>query len=474
MAFSGRYVIAVVAVYAVLAHTVDSHGFMTDPRPRGALKTQRAVEPKEMDPSAPLDYCPHCLNAGGTGAVKKGGPWTKYEPMKSSRKGFGLCGDPEGGDDHMKAGKFANPASMPYVRKYKPGSVANFGFDATTNHNGYLEFYLCDVSKMPDEDLSWDGFAEHCHYLERSPHESCESGNDKECGPIDPKFPGRWVLPCRNAGGEQGDQLLGGEDGKMAYNIPNVEIEMGVIQMYWLTQNSCNDPDGFMDNYKYPKAWAGCPGDGGSVGGKPNHEKCGSGGFPEEFWNCADVQVTNSGGDGTAPTSSKAPSSTAPSATTKSSSEDSTTTASNAEETTKTTNDDSPTGEENNDGTDENNDDSNDSSCSKEWSSCTIGTDTCCGDYVCGSYWGSESMCHPKGEGESNQDNSQENTDDGANSPPSTTTTSSPSQYSQPSGNEYSNDHNYGSENQESYDHSGYGYRPHRYNRYRRHRGYGW
>lgn len=34
---------------------------------------------------------------------------------------------------HVKGGKYANPPSMPSVRNYQPGGVANFEFDATTN-----------------------------------------------------------------------------------------------------------------------------------------------------------------------------------------------------------------------------------------------------------------------------------------------------------------------------------------------------
>jgi hypothetical protein len=59
----------------------------------------------------------------------------------------------------------------------------------------------------------------------------------------------------------------------MKYSIPNVHIEVGVIQMYWFTANSCLDPDDFMTNYNYPKVWAGCPGDGGVIGGKPLHNQ---------------------------------------------------------------------------------------------------------------------------------------------------------------------------------------------------------
>jgi hypothetical protein len=168
--------------------------------------------------------------------------------------------------------------------------------DLATNHNGFLSFYLCDVSGTPDKDIKNDVqfFKENCHELERSPHPSCEAGTDKTCGPIDPKYPGRWVVPCPDATG--GDQVVGGPSGKMAYKIPDKEIKIGVIQAYWLTQNTCNAPDGFMDNYKYPSAWAGCPCDGGATGAHPKQKSCtATGQIPEEFFTCADVRVSASG-----------------------------------------------------------------------------------------------------------------------------------------------------------------------------------
>jgi predicted carbohydrate-binding protein with CBM5 and CBM33 domain len=289
------------AVVAALAAAASAHGMTSDPRIRGALKCDRDVTPQTMDDNAKQDYCSHCLNAGGTGAVAAaGGAWTPYEPMKGNkRRGFGICGDVAGSDDHMKTGVFANPATMPSVADYTRGGVANFEFDATANHGGYLEFYLCDVGANPNEDIQFSTFADDCHYLERVAKDSCEAGTDDGCGPIDPKYPGRWVLPCRVRAGDQGDQIFGGSNGKMGYRIPDVDIAVGVVHTYWFTTNTCVDQDGFMDNYAYPSAWAGCPGDGGSTGGKPSHPACGDGGgVAEEYWMCSDVTVGGGGGGG--------------------------------------------------------------------------------------------------------------------------------------------------------------------------------
>jgi hypothetical protein len=114
------------SLLAALCMTIHAHGFVTQPRQRGALRTQRAVVPKEMDPKAPLDFCPHCQNCGGVGKVKAGGPWKPYKPLEYKRGGITMCGDPVGKNDHTSKGQYANPSSTPFAATYAPGSIANF------------------------------------------------------------------------------------------------------------------------------------------------------------------------------------------------------------------------------------------------------------------------------------------------------------------------------------------------------------
>lgn len=283
---------------AAAAATAAGHGLLIEPRQRGSLNTQRNIPNAVMDPAAPIDYCPHCLNCGGVGSVMKGGPWNTFAPFDYTRGGITMCGDPVGNDDHMRSGMFANPPSTPFAATYAPGSVANFAYDVTAHHNGFLQFFLCDVSATGDVEESKEFFNAHCYELERSPHPSCESGTDMDCGPIDPEFPGRWVLPCKTG---KGDQVMGGDNGKMAYKIPDVEMLDAVVIAYWATANTCNPPDGFMDDYAYPQVWldSKCPSDGGAVGARPTFRDClTTGQVPEEFFNCADVQITGAGGGG--------------------------------------------------------------------------------------------------------------------------------------------------------------------------------
>lgn len=188
-------------------------------------------------PNGEVDYCPHCGNSGGVGSVAAGGPFKEFDPFNIQRQGIGICGDRTGSNDHMRAGKFKTPLSD--YSKISQG-VSNFGYSFNTNHQGYLSFYLCDVSSTSDIENSPEFFNAHCKELERSPLESCEAGTDAECGPIDPKYPGRWVIPPQVS-------AVSGE--KMAYKIPAGNYDDAVVLTYWRTVNTCNTADNFMQEY---------------------------------------------------------------------------------------------------------------------------------------------------------------------------------------------------------------------------------
>jgi len=253
-------------------------------------------------PGMPSEDCPHCLNAGGKGAVMKAnkGMWVPYEPTnlkKPFRHDAGLCGDPiaqKGPHDHEIGGAWGFPKS-PITATYKTGSVVEFIVDLTTNHQGYFEYFLCDATKCGG-DISVECFKKgHCHQLmrEKTPH--CESSQSMECAPVDPAYPGRWYIGCRK-GGHVGEDFVGGRS--MRYHLPKgFSTKHAVLQWYWVTANSCNPP-GFLDffeNHPMDK-WGKCGGDGGTIGGRnTGTAECGGKISPEEFWNCADIEINDSG-----------------------------------------------------------------------------------------------------------------------------------------------------------------------------------
>lgn len=306
-----RLIVYTLIVAVVVLH-VDAHGVCVDPPSRGTCHTNSINNNKPRNPKiramykpvylddCPRHDCPHCLNGGGKGAVMKAanGVWHPFEPLNKAapfRHDSGMCGDAVSGDKpHEKGGIYAYPKS-PIMKTYKTGSVVEFVVDATTNHNGFYEFFICDATKCGGDinDLCFK--QGHCHQLERVKTPECESQASLECGPIDPKHPGRWYVPCRK-GGHVGEHFMGGP--YMKYKLPaGFSTKHAVLQWYWVTANSCNPP-GFVEYFKqFPmEGWGTCPGDGGALGGRnPTIVKCGGGNFPEEFWNCADVAVTNSG-----------------------------------------------------------------------------------------------------------------------------------------------------------------------------------
>lgn len=296
-----KYALCALLCIAALSMTAEGHGAWTTPRARGTLATFSLNLPDLKIPGMPRDDCPHCLNGGGKGTVmaEANNNWRPWEPLsktKPFRRDAGLCGDPaKGPHDHMKGGKFGPPKAYPYSAVYKAGQVVEFVVDVTTHHNGFFEFFICNVGDCGG-DISERCFKENkCRQLMRVKTPECESQNSMECGPVDEKHPGRWYMPCRK-GGHVGQHFMGGKF--MRYKIPDRFIcQDCVMQWYWATANSCNPP-GFIEYFqRFPMAkWGRCPGDGGAFGARnPVLSKCGGPTFPEEFWMCADVRVTGNG-----------------------------------------------------------------------------------------------------------------------------------------------------------------------------------
>lgn len=304
---------AAACVSAALLAVASGHGFVSTPRSRGAYWTQRPVgnivESEAVVGQNGWDYCPHCQNGGGTSRLRNiggntnNGLFVPYKPMEGMfRNGVSQCGDStDGPQDHSASGRYRSPSGKPYASEFRAGGVANFEYDFTTPHGGYLNFFLCDVSDTGD--LTRESFTNgKCYMLERAYNAACESGNDSECGPIDPAHPARWYAPCRVSDSRDQDHIIGGSNGKMSYKIPNVSMDKAVIMAYWLTSNNCS-PVG-LENYYKNGGWhnvknSNCMGDGGTVGGyrRDHTGTCESqqGKFPEEFWNCADVKISGGG-----------------------------------------------------------------------------------------------------------------------------------------------------------------------------------
>ncbi|KAI0565197.1 Cellulose/chitin-binding protein [Gracilaria domingensis] len=284
------------------------------PRQRAAYHTDKCEYNMDMPgmDNMVIDYCPHCLNGGGKGTVISNLPpegWSVYEPTKNffgTADRNGLCGDAKGSNEHMLGGQFMPYDHVPMVSKWKKGQQVDFSAEIDTNHNGYFEFFLCNLDACGKPDLDASCFTNnHCVKLNRVPHPSCENPSEAtihECGPIDAAYPGRWYVPCRKTD-HVGVHIVGGDSGTMRYQLPaDMECKHCIVQWYWATANTCA-PRGFKDyfiNYNFPFGTT-CDSDGGARGTyRADMAECGgtdAGSVPEEFWTCSDVQITADGSD---------------------------------------------------------------------------------------------------------------------------------------------------------------------------------
>lgn len=296
----------VVFCVMMVPQLVAGHGVLCTPRQRGGYRAADKCGSTLSNPPDPeIDYCPHCLNGGSVSTVAQNlppGGWEAYNPMETSfaamKTRAGMCGDPKGSTEHMLGGRFMPYSTVPIMKTYKAGSDIDLEVEIDTNHNGFFEFFLCNVDTCLNNDIGPSCFSERkCHRLTRVPHAACENPSvdtHNECGPIDPLYPGRWYVPCR-----QGPlHMVGGAKGTMRYLLPSgVTCHHCVLQWYWATANSCAAP-GFVSYFERKNNPFGtsCPGDGGATGGRrPGISTCGGSTLPEEFWSCSDVQISIDG-----------------------------------------------------------------------------------------------------------------------------------------------------------------------------------
>lgn len=283
---------------------------MCEPRQRGAYVSQKCGYNLPFPKDPIIDYCAHCLNGGTVAVVSAHLPeqgWFFYDPVQRfylTGTRAGLCGDPYGRKDHRIGGAFmpqSRYSTVPIVKNYRTGSQVDFLAEIDTNHNGYFEFFLCNLDRCNSTDIRGKCFAQgHCYKLLRVKHLDCENRNRDttyECGPVDENYPGRFYLPCRNPP-RSGLQFVGGPSGTMRYQLPRgVRCKHCVIQWYWATANSCA-PRGLLDYMRRKNSPFGrtCESDGGGRGTyRENMVDCGGKQVPEEFWSCADVQISDTG-----------------------------------------------------------------------------------------------------------------------------------------------------------------------------------
>ncbi|KAK2078077.1 hypothetical protein QBZ16_003945 [Prototheca wickerhamii] len=206
-----------------------------------------------------VDYCPHCLNAGGVAAVRiPGQAWPAGH--------HGICGDNwalaqprphEAGGRHY-TGTIGGV--------YEEGAVIPITVTVTTSHSGDWSFRICKIQGggIAEETAQ---LTENClneHVLTQAAVPGAQNPGD------------RWYHTGSSGAGTYtfNYQLPAG------LNCDGVTTKC-VMQWYWLTGNSCLPPG-------EPAQWVL----------DPTMATCGvAQGYPEEFFNCADIVIKASGAE---------------------------------------------------------------------------------------------------------------------------------------------------------------------------------
>lgn len=164
-----------VGALAVLAAPVAGHGYLAEPASRNLVRNS--------------DYCPACLNGGGT--------WQVYASGLPGR--YGVCGDPyRGPRPHETPGRA--------VQTYRAGQAIKVRVQLTANHLGRWGLKLCPSSK---------------------PTQSCFNR-----------------LPLKRTDGKRYTNVPGGRTAFTAvYRLPKgLKCSKCTLQWTYETANSCNLP----------------------------------------------------------------------------------------------------------------------------------------------------------------------------------------------------------------------------------------
>jgi hypothetical protein len=164
---------------------------------------------------------------------------------------------------------------------YSSGQTVDFDIELTAHHWGHFVLKACPI--RPGERATQACF-------DRYPLRfvSGENANPH------PNYPDRAYLPPpRTAGGRASYRYK--------FQLPQgLSGDLVLLQWHYITANSCQ-PLGY-NTYNWPAGW----------NPPRNLSPCGElradgAGFPEQFWNCAEVKIIGTGGGGQVPTPTPPP-----------------------------------------------------------------------------------------------------------------------------------------------------------------------
>eukprot|EP00752_Nemacystus_decipiens_P006569 g5915.t1 len=224
-----------------------------------------------------------------------------YAEPNSVAVRHGVCGDPrkstEGPEAENIQGVYSTEASnWPVIDSYTTGQVIEVDIILEYSHWGHVEIRICNTADLADPGGLADQECFNMHQLDRDP-------SDGGASPIDPNYYGRYIVdpPCRKDG-----ELPPIPDSPLkhmgtAYQFTGrwvlpagLECTHCILQVHYVSGSRCRHVG--YDEFDPPSWPSECA---------PNKEDwidmsrpsiCGERSvYPEEFWNCADISISQDG-----------------------------------------------------------------------------------------------------------------------------------------------------------------------------------
>lgn len=260
---TASFLAAATLLFSILPTVVVGHGYLKSPRSRNydAHLTQQWEE-----------YCHHCLNR---------------------KPATGTCGtSPTFGRNYDQ---YTSGVKATYTR----GQIIDIEVDLTAHHWGHFVIKACPiVTPTPTQTVTQECF-------NQNPLRFISGEN----ATFDPDYPDRAYLPppnppnAPNGAHPQWDCCGGVWNYKYKFQLPpSVTGDLVLLQWHYITANSCLAPG--YNTYNWPVGWDPSYLYGGltpSCVSIPTDGSVESGKRPEQFWNCAEVRITDSGGGGVSP-----------------------------------------------------------------------------------------------------------------------------------------------------------------------------
>eukprot|EP00798_Chlamydomonas_sp_ICE-L_P010153 gene10153-8056_t len=260
----------------------DAHGFLLTPLSRNI---RSYYDPPPQD----KEYLPHGLRAGGPAKVKEGGgglPWPNG--------GFGVCGDPYDATEP----KWITPLGK---TTYLQGETIQVQSLIHAYHRGRFGLSICPYTSDQAALEACLQRPESVMNSDQAAHEACLQRPESIMARADSVYPGMPWYCLESVGDGSGTKTLytkndsfSGEDVyTMTYRLPTgLVCDHCVMRWYYGTSNSCQPPC-TPENPFYDPADPvnGCNIYKLQICGSPEAPD-----YPEEFWNCADIEIIPSGG----------------------------------------------------------------------------------------------------------------------------------------------------------------------------------